>query len=538
MGFLQRMSSVAAPARMHASAGNPADPFYGLYGGYLPPEWYGALSAAGVSVTPDNAMALSALYSGVTMIAYDLATCPAQTFRMRDDEGKDRVRGGPTSPGIGGVAYRMRWAPNDVQTSVEWVVSMVAQFLLRGRAYAEIVGGPTTGIAEQYLPRHPDRVRPERLPSGRMRYKLIEASGAPRYVTQEEMLVVRDLSFDGGMTSTSRIQYGAQALGSALASQQAQAKFFKSGMTAATVATYTGDLEPEDEAALHASISRYAAGTENSFGLMLIPDDVKISSLSPDPQKAMMIESQEEGVRNVARLLHLPGSKLGLKDSVAYASAVQAALDYIVSCLRPIAVTFEQAFKRDLIIQKELYEVVFKLEAMMRGDFTAQSEYLEKFIRSRVMRPSEARLILEMNPDPALDKLSEGDMRPGTSSTANNTPPRQNDQSARAHLKGTLALHDTAMRVLRREKHDVEALAKKHASDVDGWQAGLREFYADHAGFVAREMRLDMDTAMAYAAQHGSQLEQRGIVLFDDGFERAEADELCALALSEDRAAT
>ena len=371
-----------------------------------------------------------------------------------------------------------------------------------------------------------------------MRYKLTEASGQPRYVTQEEMLVVRDLSFDGGLTSTSRIQYGAQAIGSALASQQAQAKFFKSGMTAATVATYTGDLEPADEAALHASISRYAAGTENSFGLMLIPDDVKISSLSPDPQKAMMIESQEEGVRNVARLLHLPGSKLGLKDSVAYASAVQAALDYIVSCLRPIAVTFEQAFKRDLIIQKEFYEVVFKLEAMMRGDFSAQSEYLEKFIRSRVMRPSEARLILEMNPDKDLDRLSEQDFRPGTSGGTGGQPQRQEkqDSSARAQLKGTLALHDTAVRVLRRERHHVEALAKKHASDVEGWQAGLREFYAEHAGFVAREMRLDDETARAYAAQHGSQLEGNGIVIFTDGFERAEADELCALALSEDRA--
>jgi len=127
------------------------------------------------------------------------------------------VRGGPTTLGIGGLAYRMRWAPNDVQTSVEWVVSMVAQFLLRGRAYAEIVGGPTTGVTEQYLPRHPDRVRPERLPSGRMRYKLTEASGQPRYLTQEEMLVVRDLSFDGGLTSTSRIQYGAQAIAIALA---------------------------------------------------------------------------------------------------------------------------------------------------------------------------------------------------------------------------------------------------------------------------------------------------------------------------------
>jgi HK97 family phage portal protein len=388
-------------------------------------------------------------------------------------------------------------------------------------------------------------VTPERLPSGRLRFKLIEATGQPRYVTQAEMLVIRDLSFDGGLTSVSRVQYGAQDIGSALATQRAAAKFFKSGMTAATVATYTGELGDEEEAALHASISRYATGTDNSFGLMLIPDDVKITSLSPDPQKAMMLESQEEGVRNVARLLHLPGSKLGLKDSVAYASSVQAALDYIVSCLRPIAVTFEQAFKRDLIIQQEFYEVVFKLEALMRGDFTAQSEYLEKFIRSRVMRPSEARLILEMNPDPSLDRLSEQDFRPGTSGGgATPTPDKSNQRAelSRATLKATLAMHDNALQCVRREQKAVERLATKHDSDVDGWKAGLRAFYSDHAGWVGDKMRLHPDVARSYAAQHGTTFELNGAAdLLDKDryaqWETFEAEELVALAMSDERPA-
>lgn len=538
MGFLSTVSTVSAP-RMRASAGDYAS---GFFSG-APMEWAGALSAAGITVTPDLAMTLSAMYSGVTTIGMDLATLPAQMFKTRDDGGKDRVRGyssGAGAGGIGGLAYMLRWAPNDYQTATEFFLGMVAQYLLRNKAYAEIVSGPPNGFVQQLLPRHPDRVFAERLPSGRVRYRLTEADGTPRYVTQDEMFVVRDLAMDG-INGLSRVQYGANAIGSALATQRAAGSFFKKGMTASTVATYTGTMEDEDEAALHKSISRYAAGVENSFGLLLIPDDVKISNLSVDPNKAQMMLAQEWGVREVARLLHLPGHKLGIADSVSYNSQVQAALDYVISCLRPIAIAFEQAIQRDLILAKDTYFTEFKLEALMRGDFSTQAAYLDLMIRNRTIRPSEARLILNMNPDPALDKLSEGDFQPGRSSAGSSTTPSpqpaQSALSQRATLKAVQAVYDNARRCLRRERVAVEKLAKRHASDVEGWASGLREFYADQAVFVARDMRMPIAAARAYAGQHGSAFETQGIVLIEgdagEQWERYEAEELAMLSLDD-----
>ena len=538
MGLFQRFSSVSASARIQASHGE--DPFTGLYGAYLPPEWISSLSAAGVRVTPDLALTLSAFYAGVTMIGTDLATLPLQTFKARADDGKDRVHGTAASEGLGiaGLAYLLRWAPNAVQTASEFWLSMVAQYLLRGRAYAEIV--PGRGAIGQLLPRYPDRVTPERLPSGRLRYRLIEARGPARYLAQDEMFVVRDLSLDGGLTTLSRVQYGTQALGSAIATQRAAGRFFKSGMTAAMLATYDGEKDEQDEQALHASISRFAAGVDNSFGLMLIPDDIKITNLGVDPERAQMMLAQEWGVREVARLLRIPGQKLGIQDKQPRANYVQGELAYVIGTLRPTAVTFEQAIQRDLIVEKDTYLTEFLLEALLRGDFESQANFIEKLIRARVIRPSEARRTLNMNPDPALDTLSEGDFRPGTSGSSG----RREDGNARerAHLdragvKATLAVHDNAIRCVRRERREVERLAKKHADDPSGWQSALREFYADHAGFVARVMRVSMPMARAYAAQHGSEIEATGVGLITDAvgddWERWEADELCAVALDD-----
>lgn len=541
MGLLSRITTVATPAR-----GRADESFQKLYKDFVPAEWMSMLSGAGITVTPELAMTLSAMYCGVTTIAYDLATLPLQTFRYRDDEGKDRVRpsaGSLEAGGIGALAYRLRWQPNDYQTSTEYHVSLVAQFLLRGRAYAEIVPG-ASGFADQLLPRHPDRVQQERLPSGRLRYRLTEVGGKPRYVTQDEMHVVRDLSLDG-LNPTSRIQFGANAIGSALAAERSAAKFFKSGMTSALVATYKGEKDDEDEDQLHKSITRYATGVENSFGLMLIPDDVTITNLGVEPEKAQMMLAREWGVREIARLLRLPGHKLGIKDSVGYNSQVQSALDYVVSCLRPIAVLFEQSIQRDLILAKDTFFAEFLLQALLRGDPESQANYIEKLIQNRVMWPSEARLVLNLNPDPRLDKLSEGDRRPGSSSKngdeAAGGAQRAAGAGGRRELRAMLAMHDNAVRCVRRERLAVEKLARKHADDPAGWQAALRDFYSEHAGFLAQTMRLPMGIARGYAAQHGSEFEAKGVAIIDGEagtqWEREEAEDLAALAIEDTAAA-
>lgn len=527
-------------SRVRADAGADRRPDHGYF---VPESWLSSLSHAGIQVTPDLAMTLSAFASGIRMKGYDLGTCPNQVFKYLDEGGKERVRTGVNllgTGGIGNVAYMLRWQPNAIQTATEYMVGQVAQFHLRGKGYAEIAGG-RDGAFEQLLPRHPDRVFPERLPFGRLRYKLIEFDGRPRYLNQDEMHVIRDLSLDGGFTSLSRVQYGANSFGNSLATQKAVGRFFKTGMAATMLATYKGDQKAEgDEDALHKSIARYAAGTDNYAGLMLVPDYIDIKNLSIEPEKAQMMLAQEWGVREAARSLDMPAYKLGLTGGVNYSLATQAAVDYVITCLRPLAVLIEQSQQRDLILAKSTYVTEILLEALFRGDPMAQAEYFERLVKIRAMRPSEVRERLNLNPDPALDRLSEGDFRPGSTGTADrgqNARAGHAGISARAVMKATLAVHDNAVRCLRRERAAVEKLALKHSNDPQAWQAGLRTFYSDHAQHVAQTMRISIEVARGVAAQHGSEFEAKGMTILDgkagEAWERFEADELAALALAD-----
>lgn len=539
MGYLSRLSASVAPARPRAGVAQDYSKAF-WSGDAIPDLWLSALSSSGVEVSPDLARTLSAMYCGVSTIAYDLATLPAQTFKYRADGGKDRIRGSAAEwakGGIGDLAYMLQWAPNDFQTATEYFAGQVAQFLMRGKAYAEIVDGPR-GFLAQLLPRHPDRVFPERLPSGALRYKLIEANGQPRYVSQQEMHVVRDISSDP-VSDVSMVAYATSSISVSLAAERAAGKFFQSGMTAAMLATYAGEKDDEDEDALHKSITRFAGGVENSFGLMLVPDDVKISNLAVEPDKAQMMLAREWTVYEVARWLRISPRKLMVrsKDSGGYASAYQDAIDHVVGCIRPLAHTFEQAIQRDLILAKDTYFVKFDLRELLRGDPAQMGEFIEKMIKSRGMTPSEARLLyLDLNPDKHLDQLSESDNQPGKS-PSQGQPRDAPPQNARVLLKGMLAVHDNAVRCLRRERAAVEKLAKKHANDVDGWKTGLREFYGEHATFVAQTMRMPLLIARGYAAQHGAAFEAQSLKLIEGdagpAWETHEADELAALALAD-----
>jgi HK97 family phage portal protein len=543
MGFLQKSANVVSPGRIRAEGGISRGAGYGQDFWYGPDGWLSSLALAGVGMTPELALTLSHVFSAVDIISGDFGTMPCGLFRDMGKAGRERVRF--SDPGIGGLAYRVRWQPNAWQSAKGFWSTLVWQYLLRPTAYAEIVYRPgSDSIIDQLVPRHPDRVQQLRLSSGRLSYKLIEPNGSSRFLTEAEMFVVRNTSTDG-LNAISRTEFGAKAIGTGLTLQQFTSTFFKKGITGALLATYkAADMEDEDEDALHKSITRYVGGAENAGGVLLVPEDIEVKALGVDPEKAQLLGLKDLSGRDVARLFKLPPYKLAIAGTQAYASQVQSAQDYVTTCQMPIVREFQDAIYIHLVLARDIY-AKFNTSHLLQADQKTRMEAHEVAIRARVYRPSTAREMEDLAPDPELDALSAQDHRPGGQTSDqrntgnNNATSLQEAIEARAggaSVKLTLAMHDNALRVLRRERAAVEKLAKKFASaeDQPKWKAGLQEFYGEHAGFVADTMRIPIAVARAYAAQHGTLLETHGLPAMATDwthFERCEAEDLVELAL-------
>lgn len=533
MGFLSRLSTTVGSGRLRAAWGGADDDRW-----FVPSAWIGAMSAAGLPVTPELAMTLAAVYCAVTTIADDIGTLPCQFFKYRDDGGKDRIRG--TQPGIGGLVYMLRWQPNSWQTATEFWKMLLGHYLLRNIAYAQIVYRPNgNGFVDELIPRHPDRVSPQRLASGRIRYQITKPDGTYDYLTQDEMFVLRDLSFDG-LKGISRVAYGAQGLGAALAAEKMAATYFKTGVTAAKVLVHKGgELGDDEEKELHTSISRFSSGVQNAGGFLIIEDDIEIKDLGVDPEKMQLLATRQDSVKLVARLFKIPGHKLEAEQQTAvYAAREQANLEYIMGTLRPIVIGIEQSIQRDLILTRDVYFAEFLMDALFRGDMKSRAEYYKTAIRNRWMTSNEVRLKENLNPIEGGDELCPWntataalDGEAGGEAAHGPARARLAGTGSTASVRATLLVHDNALRVIRRERAAVEKLAKKYPSDVEAWQKELRAFYDEHRHFVAQTMRLSTETARVVCAQHGSLIEASGIVAMDEAWERTEAEDLAALTL-------
>lgn len=543
MGMLSRLSTTVAPARARGeSAGAAASrAFWG--GDPVPGFWLDSLTAMGVDVSPELALTLSHVHCAVSSISDDFGTMTCQMFENLGEDGRKKIPAAdPMGVGISALAFRLRWQPNYFQSAKAFWSTLAWQYLLRRAAYAEIIPGPS-GFADQIVPRHPDRVEEQVYVDGagqkRLRYLLREPNGQKRVVLEDQMFVVRNTSTDG-LNAVSRIAYGAQALASSLALQEFTRQYFKHGATASTIATYKGSkAEEEWEDDLHKSITRYMSGVENAGGLLLVPEDIDVKALGVAPKDAELLGLKNLGGRDVARMYKMPPLWLAIEGTASYNSQLQDAQNYVNRCQMPMVVEFEQAIQRCLVLRRDKYFAKFNMDYLLRGDLKSRMEAYEIGIRSRIYRPSDARRLEDMNPDADLDKLSEGDNRPGAPAapqSAKPTPPREDDEprgfSARAHLKGTLVVHDSAVRCLRRQRAAIEKLAKKHAGEPKAWAAALFTYFADDfAPFVATTMRISPEQAKGYAANHEAALLEQGVAVHTDAWERAEADELCALAL-------
>jgi len=500
MKILSHLSSVSSTARVRAESGSrpgPTDAFW-----YTPE----ALLAFGDSVVgSDLALTLSHVYCAVDTISSDFGSAACQTFEDLGNEGRRRVQYGEA--GIGVLARKLRWQPNNWQTAKAFWSTLAWQYLLRPAAYAEClyrVDVPT--VIDQIIPRHPDRVKQEPLKNGRVRYRLTEPDGSYRWVNQENMLVVRNTSLDG-LNAISRMQYGSKSLATGLALQEFTRHFFQKGITGALVATYKGaHMEEEEENALHRSITRFVAGAENAGGLLLIPEDIETKALGVDPEKAQLLGLKNISGRDVARMFKMPPSWLGIEGAQSYGSQVQDAQNYVNRGQVPLVIEFEQAAQRDLIVASRFF-IKFNLDYLTRTNTKERFESYEIAIRSRVMRPSEARVKEDMSPDPALDKLSEGDNRPGTPKGTAGQGGSVSGPSARARSIALAA----AERVVRRETAAIAAAAKKHASDDSGFAAWARSFYGTHVGFVESVMAMSRTEAADYCAGQSARLATEGL---------------------------
>lgn len=513
-------------------------------------------SAAGMNVSPETAMQLSAVFSCIRYRSETFATLPPILYRRLPNGGKERATDHP-------LYYILHDQPNQWQNSLEFYEMMQAHLDLRGNAYAVILPGPR-GAVDQLVPQHPDLVRVFRLLNGRLRYEVTSRfTGEVKSYMQDEMLHIRGLSSDG-LVGMSPIAVQRDAIGLGLGMQDYAARFIANDGKPPYVLQHPAKFK-DDAARKKFSDSLQESSTGQNRGKVLVLEDgMTAKDLGITNKDSQFLEARAASREEICGFYRVPPHKIGILARSTNNNIEHQGIEAVTDCIRPICVRWERRINLDLIdpindaigAEPGEYFLEFLCDGLLRGDLKSRYDAYAIGRTWGWLSPNDVCNFENMNPIPpekggddylrqintvvsgSAAALAPAPGGPAPLPPDQPAPDAPDDPAARASRHSEALVKSFAIEAARRVvRKEVTALRKlmQRAVSPDTFRVEAADFYRGHLQFTSETMCISPADASRYVNKNADLVfEAEG---FDakasalDWIEDAAPDALAAFAL-------
>jgi HK97 family phage portal protein len=356
-------------------------------------------SYAGKTITEDVAFEVSAFYAGIKVISEDMGNLPFFLYRKRVDGGADPAANHPLFPILHDLA-------NPELSAGEWVEMMTAHSIF-GDAYSRIERDRDRKIVWIY-PFMPGEIRTDRNQLGQMFYVHTPKGGGDKTYTRDDVFHLRGYTLTGehGDDLLSRARH---VLGLAAVSQEYASKYFANSASPDIVVQFPANmLSGRDSVQTFKDAWKKWHQGPNRWHEPAVVQGGEVKVLDRDHQKAQLLELRTFQILEVCRLLRLQPAKLAEYGRATWANAEQQQIDYTAYSLGSPRRRWRQAVHRCLLTRDEQVEGLLyaehSVEALQRGDFTAQTTGFARLLQAGVYSINDVRRWLNMNPVPGGDE--------------------------------------------------------------------------------------------------------------------------------------
>ncbi len=326
-------------------------------------------STAGVRVSPESAMRLSAVWACVRVRSEDVGKLPCHLYKRLAGGGKERAVDHP-------LYKLLNQRPNPRMTPFEFVQMMQAQLDLRGNALAakEL---DARGRVIALWPWDWSRVTVYSTPDGKdIFYQLSRKDGTMTdKLPSEAVIHIRGMSLDG-IVGLSPIAYHRETIGLAIAEQQHGAAFYGNNARPDGVLQVKRVLSAEAAKLIREQWEQKYRGSANAHRLAILDGEMEFKPTTMDHTDAQYIESRNFQNREIWRIYRVPAHKVGDLEKSTNNNIEQQALEYVSDCLLTELRRWEQALSRDLLTEVEQgqYFFEFLVDVLLRGDIKSRYE--------------------------------------------------------------------------------------------------------------------------------------------------------------------
>lgn len=366
-------------------------------------------SKAGVSVTANRAMGVTAWYSGVRFLSEGVSFLPVHTYRKSgfgDSSRKDR-RADP--PWLVRPDEEMPW-----QGLVEhWMMSL----LHRGNGYAFKLRdsvGRVVGLREI----HPDRMQVVVAPDNRKRF--IVDNDYENLLTGRDVFHIPGLAYNGRV-GMNPIAVHAESLGGIVAADEYAYRWFGQGTHLGGLISVPERLSPTQAKDLREEWDRFHRGLREAHQTGVLGNGATYTRVSLSASDAQLLESRQFGIAEVSRILRIPPHKLYELSRSTNNNIEHQSIEAVTDGLQPWVERIEAwvNFDPDLLPKGNFIE--FELEGRLRGDTATRYEAYQRAVGGPWMALNEARRLENLSPmpggDEVLSPLNMGQATQGQQST-------------------------------------------------------------------------------------------------------------------------
>jgi HK97 family phage portal protein len=326
-------------------------------------------SRSGTFVTQENVFAINAVFSSVSLIANTISTLPVDVFVRRDG---DRI---PFRPAPDWVQKPDVDLPREA-----FYNALIVSLLLDGNAFVRVFY--SRGQVVNLVVLNPLTVEVKRNGLGRLQFKI---EGEDKPLSTEEIVFIPDLLRPGTVRGVSRVEALKENLGYAIALDKFAQDFFGSGSQLAGVIEFPGNLTGDQAADLANGFdSRHRIRSGRGHRTGVLTGGAKFVQTQSDPEKAMLIESRNQAVADVARAFSIPPHLLALPGTNTYSSVESNNLAWITHGLRPIIEKIESGMT-PLMARTPGGEnafIKFNFNGLLRADSSSRAQFYSTGIQA------------------------------------------------------------------------------------------------------------------------------------------------------------
>ncbi len=450
-------------------------------------KWFGADTATGIPVDETSALQYLTVFACIRILAESLASLPLITYKRLKGGGKERAQDFYLYP----ILHDM---PNPEMTSYQFRETLMGHVASWGNGFAQIVWNQAGQVMELW-PLRPDKMTVKRV-NGQLQYIYQrpepDAQGKTERTFQAwEIFHVPGLGFDG-ITGYSIIAMGRKAIGLGMAAEEFGARFFGNDARPGIVLEHPQVLSDPAYNRLKNSWEDEHQGVAKSHKPMILEEGMKFEEIGLPPEDAQFLQTRLYQKRELAALCRIPPHKLADLEKSSYSSVEAQGLEFATDTMLPWVTRWDQTIFKSLLtpVQRKTYFVEHLMDALVRGDMKSRYDAYHIARQDGWMNQDEIREKENMNPLPK--GAGKVYLVPLNMVPASSAPAAGRDLAVGQAANAMRKLYiDTLERILRREKNDVGAAAKKYVAqgDIRRFLAWVDEFYGEHADFVKRQLR-------------------------------------------------